>query len=341
MTKLTRAVITDPPLFPGTRPRKALLQPIQHPQSIITQFQEDWSLHNRWAAEFIHTTIRAVVGLPVASDQAAVEDFYRTNRFDIAAHYNRALNANEPLTPSTVDQITGQAGRQLISLLDQHINLVAGLAVKLMEQQELFTRQQLRDELPATIVKQLGLIETNSDYEQFDPMEAQFRNGERLLRVLANVYDNVRNNLNNDVTAANDAAYQQFNAVVAADPYFNSLRPQIVEYLAKNQLPLIAPAQDIWSCHLLQTVLTANAEIEFTKQALPSDKRRFFFFKDNRYRTPSFDTGFAARQGDQQLQLHSFHIANLFALSLNLSPAASQRTAFPGLGVTDLQYFNA
>jgi len=338
MSFLSRAVITEPPTFPGTRPRKAPLQPIQHPHNILTQFQEDWMLHTHWTGEFIHMTIRAIAGIPGAGDQAAVEDFYRTNRFDIASHWNRALSAAEPTNITTVDQITGKAGRMLVSLLDQHISLAGAVGVKLMDAKGIFTAQQKRDNLQGTIVKSLGLIEKASDYAAFDPVVGEFANGEKIVRLLANVYDNVQNKTTNDVAAANDAAYDAFNKAVEEDPYFAALRPELVKYLTENNIPLLAPAQDVWSTHLLQAVLTASGEADFTKATLPSGATKFFFFRDNKYRTASFEKGFAARSGSEQLQLHTFHIANLFALSTGLSSTAAGRTGFPDLALSDLQY---
>ena len=353
--------------FPGTRPRKASLQPITQPSSILEQFQADWSRHLHWASTYIHAVSRFSVGLPGNADYPAINDLYRTSRFDIASHYNRALDASEPHNITSVDQIVHPIGRQLATLLDQHINLVGAMNVDALQKAGVFTERQQREHLPQALMQSLGFTADSP----VDVMKLAMANGEEILRTLATAHRlheqkasvsqgvRVRGPFQGTVNgvlqvrqfglrhgedeapapaagagagpATGVDAYQEFINEVEASPYFKQIKPVLDKFLTDHKLPVQSIAQNLWTVYLVLLQQSAQAEAQFVKASLPVET----LFRTT-YPVPSFEQGFGARSPDNALLVFAPYLAALFAFSLDVQPDADAPTPFNGLSLNEI-----
>ena len=312
--------------FPGTRPRKALLQPITIPQSIQQQFQVDWTTHSHWCLCYLHTVFRYVLGLPATGDYIAINDLYRSTRFDIASHYNRALDPSEPHNLTSVDQILNPVGRKLATLLDQMINLHTAVGIQLLVRDGLFSRGQLRQRLPYNILRSLGVINSEEEYHTFDAVASSFQLGEEVVRLLADVYQT--KGLLEEVSEGN---YQAFNMLVASDPYFSKIRVETGRFLSTHGVESQGLAQDLVSAYLVAVNALITREVRYIQTCKPSP---FLFMK--KYQTPSFECSFTTHEMDGQVSKYLGYWGSLMAFSLR----GGGTQGFQGLTETELRYFS-
>lgn len=226
-------------LFPGTLPVKATMLPILNGNDILCQMRQDWSLHTYWMTAFIQHSMRSLSGYNGYSDQATIEDFCRTSRFDIANHYNRSLHISEPSPITDPNEIIYPAGKQLSELLDQQISIVKAMAVKAMDNSNLFSDKDTYNYVQARVLLKNGLICSSDDYDAYDPIPELVANGKAVMAVIANVYAATGQNFD-------QATFDRFNAATLND--------------------IGASAESIWEDYLSSITVLINKELSFCKQ---------------------------------------------------------------------------
>lgn len=278
------------PSYPATLPRSVKFQPIAYPNDVLGQMRQDWSLHMVNTGKFISHAMRAISGYHGYVDTTGLEDLVRTGRFDIASHYNRALDANEPSPITNAEQITGAAGRQLVVLLDRAISLKAAVAIKALDVNGLFTAKELDQRVPEQMLLNLGLICNRNEYRDFDPMEQLIANGRQVVSLIANVWAIRYLNAVVELTAFDQAAYDAFNQACEAR--------------------LGATAEQVWLTHLNQVTQLVERELVYCRK----NKNRGFLglVRAGVSRAEITSTVTAG----EQLQLHAFNVANVFAFSV-------------------------
>lgn len=305
--------------FPGIRPRKGLFRPITLPRSILQQFQLDWLSYGQWSLSYLHSVFRHVIGLKGTGDYPAINDLHRSGRFDIASHYNRALDPMEPHNLTSVEQILHPAGRRLAILLDHMTNLQTAIGIEALSKQKVFSGRDMRHNLPQNILMGLGLGSgaTTGDYQR-----DWYQAGEGIVRVLANVY------YSQPSEAVSEEAYHSFNQVVALDPYFLGIRAETGRYLADHGVESQGVAKDVLSAYIVTLNKIIIREVEFIKNTKPS------FF--GTHPIPSFDLGFKIRELDDRVMNDLRNVAELMAFSLGEKRRSG---GFQGLTEEDLRYF--
>lgn len=275
-------------LYPGTLPRSAPFKAISVPNDILDQMRLDWLLHLTHASRFIAHTTRDLAKYDGFTDRASIEDFFRTNRFDIGHHYNRSLSSEEPTSIDSSNQLLGAAGKRLVVLLDQYVSLLTATIVKAIEDKDLYTRQELRDKVPHKTLVNLNLICKVAEYKEYDPLPVLLANGQAIVSVLANVYSNQNRKTTLDPALFDREAFDFFNTETAQG--------------------IGASATAVWTAHLGRLVSLIGHEANYSLRA--------------RIKFPVKEKLTAAQVQELQLAVESLPqsslgLANIFAYSVS------------------------
>lgn len=308
---------TNPPAYPGTRPRTAKTVGIHNKFDVFSDFSSTWEAHTSLTTLFQQHRNRNLAGLNGYQDVEAINDFYRTNRFDLASHWARSFDASQVVPPATPEAITSPIGRRLVVLMDQHISQSGAILAQTQVKEGLITKAQ-----GLAFFRTLNLIPnaTQAQFDNYDALTDIFANGKAVISLFANVSRAISQGKSpSSVPAAqmlafDQSAYDGFNAYIGASKFFQDKRAGNLAILASAGVPASAPAQDVWNAHLVEVALLIGAEQKYIKAVKAGGA--------------AAAESAATTEAGAKLVLHSNQLAGLQAASVGV-PADLKKLPFP------------
>ena len=244
-----------PPSFPGSTPVTAPFYGIVNRYNVLQDFTAQWHLHSRWGLETLQRMLRS------PRDFTAVEDYYRTNRYDIVSSYIRSIDKRQKVPITTPVDIVNPIGQRLVVLLDQYISII----IALMGQQ-LIRRKDLEPEEWAPLLLRLGLVSDLMFAANYDPLNDALENGKQVVGLLANVHrwraPLFKSSLIPlDIATYNQANVDYFSRWLSSDKVIATTHPSVVTTLQEVGMESQGYARDLWNHHLASLLLSINREI--------------------------------------------------------------------------------
>jgi hypothetical protein len=282
-----------PPTYPGSAPIAAPYYGIVNRHNILQDFTAQWHLHTRWGMETLQRMLRT------PREYNGMEDYYRTNRYDIVTSYIRSFDRTQKVPICSPAEINNPIGRRLVVLLDQYVSIVIALMAR-----QLVRRGTLSEEEWPQLLLRLGLVTDLMFASNYDPMTDALENGKQVVGLLANVhhwrapfFKSAR--IPMDIATYNQANVDLFDRYLASDQNIAATRASVVSTLQATGLPSEGHARDLWNHHLASLLLSINREIT------------------------------VATNAPAPTALGSMLVANLFACSVHIKAASGKIHAFP------------
>jgi hypothetical protein len=265
MSSLT--TVTQVPSYPGSKPITAQPHGLYNKFNIYSDLSTAWEGHTALTFQFDQHIMRFLAGLSGYQDALAVNDHYRTNRYDLASHWIRAFNSAQPV-PSGPAGIKTAVGKRFVALMDQHITLSGIVAVQELRKADLITEQKAME----TFKGLLNILPSSATFQDFMKLNAVgdlVANGKQILGLFATIYDAKVHG--GDLSKAssdqkfNQHAFDKYNEALAKDAFFKAHAKGNEAFLKAAGLPTLNPAQNVWNAHLVQVAVLVGKEIAYIK----------------------------------------------------------------------------
>jgi len=237
-----------PPAYPGSLPVAAPFYGIVNRHNILQDFTAQWHLHTHWGIETLQRMLRSPL------EYKEVEDYYRTNRYDIVSSYIRSIDKTQVVPLHSPTDINNVIGRRLLVLLDHYISIV----IALMAQQLIRKGTLATEEWPQLLLR-LGLVSDLMFVAKYDPMPDALENGKQIVGLLANVHAwrapfFKSSHIPMDIATYNQSTVDQFDRWLASDQNIVSTRPSVVSTLQAVGIPSLGYTRDLWNHHLASLI---------------------------------------------------------------------------------------